>query len=321
MTASTALDGRSAIVFGGGGFIGSHVVAALDAAGARVTSFDLREAAVPAGVIATLGDITSPEAVREAVRGADHVFALAGSLGALRSIAEPVLDLHTSCEAQLVLLEAVREVAPEATVVFAGSRLEYGAPVALPVAESHPVCPESPYAIHKAACAAYYQTYARVHGLRTIVLRLPNPYGCHVRGASRDLGYGIVNLFVDTALDGGRIALYGGGAQLRDFVHVEDVARAALVAAVTPGAIGEILNIGSGEPHSLREAAELIVELCGRGSIDVDVPWPDEAASVETGDFYFDITRAADVLDWRPAVGFTQGLTTMVAGMREGRER
>lgn len=308
---------RKAVVFGGSGFIGSHVVRALLDSGADVVSFDLhtpeREVA---GVGVVKGDIADARAVASVIDGADHIFALAGGLGVLRSIADPMSDLMSSCAAQVTLLEAVRTVAPGASVVFSGSRLEYGPSAGLPADEDCPVQPESPYAIHKAACSAHYQAYAHLHGLHTTVLRLPNPYGAHVRGRARTVGFGILNLFVDTALDDGCIQLYGGGVQLRDFVHVGDVAQAALIASVTPEAAGEIINIGSGEPRSLRSAAELIVELCGAGRIDASAPWPTAAAAVETGDFYFDISKAGRVLDWRPRVGFAEGIADVVAAMR-----
>jgi UDP-glucose 4-epimerase len=313
---------RTAVVFGGCGFIGSRVVKGLLDAGAHVVSFDSRAADEHrADVIAVQGDITDAAAVESVVEGADHIFALAGGLGALRSVADPVSDLMSSCMAQIVLLEAVRAVAPTASVVLTGSRLEYGPALHLPVDEQHPLRPDSPYAIHKAACSAYYQSYSRLYGLHTAVLRLPNPYGVHVRGSSRAVGFGILNLFVDTALDGGRIHLYGGGTQLRDFIHVSDVVEAALAASVVPEAAGEVFNVGSGQPCSLREAADVVLELCGSGSIDCDAPWPPAAAAVETGDFYFDISKAVDTLGWRPRVGFRDGMSGVVEAMRQGHRR
>lgn len=317
-----AFEHRRVVVLGGSGFIGSHVVAALVVAGAEVVSFDARMPDyLPPGAVAVQGDITDAAAVTSVIEGTDAIFALAGGLGPLRSMGEPTADLMSSCAAQLVLLEAVRAAASTASVVFAGSRLEYGPAVALPVNELHPLRPESPYAIHKAACSSYYETYARLYELRTSVLRLSNPYGAHVPGAPRDAGYGILNLLIDTALGGDCIQLYGGGTQIRDFVHVSDVARAALAASATPQAAGEVFNIGSGEPCSLRAAAELILELSGSGTIDGDVPWPTAAAAVETGDFYFDVSKAAEILGWRPSVDLRDGLAGVVRAMAEGHAR
>ncbi len=281
---AAGLAGSRSIVFGGCGFMGSHVVAYLAREGADVVAFDAAACELPGEVVGVRGDITDVEAVRSVVTGAQHIFCFAGGLGATRSLCDPLGDLKTSARAQLLLLEAVRELAPAASVVFAGSRLEYGAPEYLPVDEKHRLHPTSPYASHKALCSLYYEMYAHTHGMRTVVLRLPNPYGPHAAGDPARAGYGILNLFVDLARRGEPIRLYGDGMQLRDFVHVDDVVRAAAAASLCPDAAGRAFNIGSGTCTSLRAAADLVVELRGSGTVLTGEPWPPDAASVETGD-------------------------------------
>jgi len=309
----TSFAGSRCVVFGGTGFLGSHIADALVAYGADVTAFDLREPLRPHdGVTVVLGDITDAGAVRRVIEGADHLFAFAGGTGAVRSLADPLLDLHTSCEAQIVLLEAVREVAPGASVVFPGSRLEYGKPETLPAGEDKPLTGTSPYAINKIACDNFYRMYGEVHGLRTVVLRISNPYGSHNPGDSARLGYGVMNAFVDRAIADDPIPLYGGGAQLRDFVFVDDVVRAALLASVTEAAWGGAFNIGSGEGVSLRSVAEAVVAEVGTGAVDVAAPWPEDAAAVETGDFYFDVTLAREVLGWVPETSLRDGIRCLV---------
>jgi UDP-glucose 4-epimerase len=310
---STSLVGSRCVVFGGTGFLGSHIVGALVAQGADVTLLDLREPRrTPDGVSVVLGDMTDADAVRSVVAGADHIFAFAGGSGAVRSLADPLFDLHTSCEAQLVLLESVRELAPSASVVFPGSRLEYGKARVLPVTEDHPLAGTSPYAIHKIACDAYHRLYAANQGLRTVVLRIANPYGSHIPGDPARVGYGVVNAFVDRAIAGETIPLYGGGTQLRDFVFIDDVVRAVLLASLTQEAWGSAINIGSGAGVSLRAVAEAVVAEVGTGAVDVEAAWPADAAAVETGDFYFDVSRAREVLGWEPETGLTEGIRTLV---------
>ncbi|HEY5539821.1 MAG TPA: NAD-dependent epimerase/dehydratase family protein [Coriobacteriia bacterium] len=317
----TSLAGSRCVVFGGTGFLGSHIVSALLAADAEVVVFDLRQPRAgahsggrePSSVV---GDVADPDAVRGVIDGADHIFAFAGGSGAVRSLANPLADLRTSCQAQLVLLESMREVAPHASVVFPGSRLEYGKVHRLPVAEDHPLHGTSPYALHKIACDGYHHIYAEAHGLHTIVLRISNPYGAHTSGDAARHGYGIVNRFVDSAMAGETIPLYGGGGQLRDLVFVDDVVRAVLLASVADKAWGTAVNIGSGVGVSLRSMAEAVVAEVGNGAVDVDAEWPPDAAAVETGDFYFDVSLAAELLGWAPRVGIDEGVRRLVEAAR-----
>jgi nucleoside-diphosphate-sugar epimerase len=315
----TSLAGSRCVVFGGTGFLGSHIVSALLDGDADVVIFDLREPrarAAARGPAWVIGDVADPEAVRAAIDGADHIFAFAGGSGAVRSLADPLADLRTSCQAQLVLLESMREVASGASVVFPGSRLEYGKVHRLPVSEDHPLHGTSPYALHKIACDGYHHIYAEAHGLHTIVLRISNPYGAHTSGDSARHGYGIVNRFVDSAIAGETIPLYGGGGQLRDLVFVDDVVRAVLLASVADKAWGSAVNIGSGVGVSLRSMAEAVVAEVGNGAVDVNAEWPPDAKAVETGDFYFDVSLAAELLGWAPRVGIDEGVRRLVEAAR-----
>jgi UDP-glucose 4-epimerase len=306
------LAGCRAVVFGGCGFLGSHLVSALIDAGADTVVFDM----APAGdglageAACVLADACDEAAVRRAVEGADRIFAFAGGGGAPSSLQDPLSDLAASCRAQLVLLEAVRKECPQATVVFPGSRLEYGRPIRLPVDESHPLNGDSPYAIHKSACAAYYRAYAKVHGLNTIVLRLSNPYGPHALSKAFR-GFGILNHFVDRVMIGEPILLFGDGSQLRDFIFIDDVVEAVIAASGRPDLAGEVITVGAGEGVPLAHIAAEIIALAGHGTIK-QVPWPGDFSAVETGDFYFDVTLARMSLGWQPRTSLRRGLEFML---------
>jgi UDP-glucose 4-epimerase len=313
MATQADLRGTRAVVFGGCGFLGSHLAHALVHAGAETLVYDAapRHGGVPAAAACDQSDMLDAAAVRRALRGANRVFAFAGGGGAPASLRDPLGDLAASCQAQLVLLEAVRAVCPEATVVFPGSRLEYGRPQRLPVDESHPLTGGSPYAIHKSACAAYYRAYAEVYAMRTVVLRLSNPYGPHpLQECYR--GFGILNHFMDQAILGRPIELFGGGSQLRDFVFIDDVVAAVVEASGRPDLAGTVMNVGAGEGVSLARIAAEIVDVVGCGSIE-HVPWPLDFSLIETGDFYFDVSRARELLGWRPRTPLRRGLESMLA--------
>lgn len=313
MVSQADLRGTRAVVFGGCGFLGSHVAEALVRAGADTLVYDAapRHGGVPAAAACDRADVLDAAAVRRALDGADRVFAFAAGGGALASMRDPLCDLAASCQAQLVLLEAVRAVCPKATVVFPGSRLEYGRPQWLPVNESHPLTGDSPYAIHKSACAAYYRAYAEAYGMRTVVLRLSNPYGPHPLQESYK-GFGVLNHFMDQAILSRPIELFGDGSQLRDFVFIDDVVEAVVEASSCPNLAGTVVNVGAGEGVSLARIAAEIVDVVGSGSIE-HVPWPPDFSLIETGDFYFDVSRARELLGWRPQTSLRRGLESTLA--------
>jgi nucleoside-diphosphate-sugar epimerase len=214
-----------------------------------------------------------------------------------------------------VLLEAVRKANPGAKIVYPGSRLEYGRVSALPVDEDCPMNPVSIDGVHKLAAEKYHVLYHRVYGLRTTVLRITNPYGAGQPPERVD--YGIVNRFIQLALAGKALPLYGDGRQLRDYVFVGDVVEAMLLAGASEAADGKVFNVGSGQGTPMVEMAALIVRKTGNGRIDF-VPWPPLALAVETGDFVADIRHISRGLGWKLRVGLEEGIDLTIAAVRWG---
>lgn len=307
----TFYGGRRVLVLGGAGFLGTNLSRRLVEAGASVTATSTRASAVtPPGVRHVRWDAADADSVRPLVADADVVFSLFGRSGAVRSVQEPAGDLAVNGAGQLAVLEAVRRERPAAKVVFPGSRLSYGRVSEVPVAESHPMEPLDVYAVHKLAGERYHQIYHRVHGLRTTVVRVTNPYGPGQPADRRE--YGVVNAMVHRALADEALTIFGDGRQLRDVVYIDDVTDAFLAAAATPATDGEIYNLGSGVGVPLVEVAHAIVRLAGRGRVE-HVPWPTLAARVETGDFVADVTKLGKTIDWRPRVGLDEGLARTIA--------
>src|SRR5262249_23337610 len=122
-------------------------------------------------------DVRDATAMRGAVRDQDVVFNVSGQSGALDSVRQPFVDLDVNCAGNLALLEALRLEAPGAKLVFAGSRLVYGAPRAVPVGEDHLLAPLCPHGVHKAIVEQYLAIYGRLYGIRSTTLRITNPYG------------------------------------------------------------------------------------------------------------------------------------------------
>lgn len=318
------LDGRRVLITGGLGFLGLNIVPALLAAGAAVRILNrtvnpvslgwLRERiAGGASVEVQPGDIADSRRLPQWLDGIDAIVNLAAESGAVKSLENAERDMQVNIAGQLRLLDAVRAARPQPRVVFISSRLVYGITGSAPVAEDRPPHPTSLYGLHKLTVEHYYRIYHQQHGVRYVILRLTNPYGPFQLPERSD--YGIVNSFVMTALRGGTLRLFGGGVQLRDYVHAEDVAAAVVTALHRDEALGQVFNVGSGRPTSFGDAARLIVELAGSGEVR-DAAWPEEFHKVETGDFVCDIDKIRRVLGWRPSLALDEGLARTVAAYR-----
>lgn len=310
-------QGHRVLVIGGLGFIGSNLTRRLAAAGAAVTVVTPSIAAhalvasqfIAEGVTIVETDVRDAAAMAVAVAGQSLVFNLSGHSGAVRSVEDPLTDLHVNYRGHLVVLEALRQVNPSAKIVFASSRLHYGHQAALPVTEDARPDPLSFHAIHKSAAEQSTRIYAGLFGLRTVVARITNPYGPGQPRART--AYGVINRLVHLAVAGEVLSIYGDGKQLRDYVHVSDVAAALMAMGESASADGRTYNVGSGTGTALVDAAKAIVGMAG-GRVE-HVAWPPLAERVETGDFVADISRARSELGWSPAIDLRSGLEQTVS--------
>ncbi len=317
----TTLKGARVLVVGGLGFIGVNLAARLNAAGARTTILtrslaryaDAANAFEQDGVMVREGDIRDAGVAAAAVRDQQIVFNLSGQSGAVRSMEDPWSDLDVNCRGNLVLLEALREHNREAKVVFAGSRLQYGHPDHVPVAEDAPQEALCLHAIHKQTVEKYLALYHRLFGIRYAVARITNPYGPG-QPAGRT-AYGVINRLIHLAIADRALTIYGDGAQLRDYVHVDDTVDALMTLAGSERADGRAYNVGSGEGTRLVDLARMVIEIAGGGRIE-HVAWPVLAEQVETGDFVADVSRIRRELGWAPAVALGDGLARTVAFYR-----
>ena len=314
------LSGQRALVTGGLGFIGSNLAKRLCRAGVHVTILtplpathrELASEMTSLGADVVAGDLRDASLIERLVSGQDAVYHLAGQSGAVRSIEDPFTDLDVNYRGTLVLLEAMRQTRA-AKIVFAGSRLHYGHPQALPVGESQPADALSLHAIHKSAAESALRVYERLFDMRAVVARITNPYG---PGQPRErTAYGVINRLVHLAIAGDVLPIYGDGRQLRDYVHVDDVTVALMAMGTSHAADGETFNVGSGVGTALVDAATMIVDIAGGGRVE-HVAWPPLASRVETGDFVADISKIRRDLGWTPSIPLREGLQQTVAFYR-----
>jgi UDP-glucose 4-epimerase len=241
------------------------------------------------------------------------IFNLAGQSGAVRSMEDPWPDLDVNLRGNLVLLESIRSANPRAKLVFAGSRLQYGKPEALPVREEDQGDPLCLHAVHKRTVEEYLKLYAHLFGLSYAVARITNPYGPgQPKGRT---AYGVINRLIHLALADDALTIYGEGDQLRDYIHVADVVDALLLMADSSQANGRAYNVASGVGTRLVDVAKQIIAIAGGGRIE-HVAWPALAQQIETGDFVADISRAKQELGWEPRHTLRAGLDETIAHYR-----
>jgi UDP-glucose 4-epimerase len=327
-TTVEAWSGRRVLITGGLGFIGSNLAIRLVGLGADVAIVDslipgyggnrFNVAPVAERVTVNVSDIRDEHSLPQLLEGRDVIFNLAGQVSHVDSMERPRDDLEINCAAQLSLLEAVRRVSPDARVVFAGSRQQYGRPRFLPLTEDHPLHPIDVNGINKTAGESYHLLYNEVYGLETVSLRLTNTYG--PRMLMQHARQGFIAWFVRHAVEGEEIELFGDGSQMRDFNEVEDVVDAFLLAGASDRAVGRVFNLGHPEPVSLRELTETLLDVAGGGSFTT-VPFPEDRARIDIGSVYADATRIGDELGWKPRVPLRDGLARMVGYYREHRSR
>lgn len=320
MSASKNLGWKNTpvLVIGGLGFIGVNLTSRLITQGARLTVLTPsreRHAGQAAefenhGVKVVEGDLRDRGLIVTLVAGQQYVFNLSGQSGAVRSMEDPWTDLDINLRGTLVLLESMRDVNPHAKVVVAGSRLQYGRAEGMPVAEDAPKEPLSLHGIHKRTVEQYLRLYGRLFGLRFAVARVTNPYG--PGQPSGRTAYGVINRLIHLALADRPLTIYGDGAQLRDYIHVDDVVSAMMALAESSKVDGRAYNVGSGSGTSLADAAKMVVDIAGAGRVE-HVEWPLLAAQIETGDFVADISRIRNELGWTPTIALRPGLERTVA--------
>jgi nucleoside-diphosphate-sugar epimerase len=307
------------LVTGVAGFIGRSLASALLARGDQLRGIDNFISGKRANLVGLdameflEADLTDPAACARACAGIDIVFHQAALASVPRSVADPVSTNRNCVEATLNLLVAAR-AAGVRRVVYAGSSSAYGETPTLPKREDMPPQPLSPYAVAKLAGEHYMQSFARVYGLETTVLRYFNVFGPFQDPGSPYSG--VLAIFCRRMLAGEQPAIYGDGNQSRDFTYIDNVVHANLLAAAAPAekVSGQMMNIATGTRITLNQTFEILCELTGyRGR---PAYAPPRAGDIR--DSMADIQRARDLLGYEPIVDFREGLRRTVEWYRTG---
>lgn len=302
------------VVFGGGGFIGSAIVDRMLRDGHAIRIFErprvepYRKFEAHELVEWMTGDLLSTHDVMDAVDGVDVVVHLVSSTLPKSSNDDPIYDVQSNLVATLQMLNAmVARKVPKMVFISSGGTV-YGPPTYLPIDEHHPTEPQVSYGITKLAIEKYILMYERLHGIKAVILRVANPYGERQRV---ETAQGAVGVFIDRALRGLPIEIWGDGSVTRDYLYISDVAEAFALAIEYKGE-KSVFNISSGVGTSLNELIDMIEHVLGREVVRRYLPCRPFDVPVSV----LDNSLARRELGWALHVGFEEGIVKTLEWMK-----
>jgi UDP-glucose 4-epimerase len=279
---------KKAVVTGGKGFVGKHLVEALQKHGWQVIVFDKPKY-----------DVRDMKSLVRIFKGVDCVFHLAALVSVEESFSQPVLYHEVNALGTLKVLEAMRIAAPRARLILASSASVYGEQKKLPITEEAIVNPSSPYALSKLMAERYCKTWSDLYGLKVVIIRPFNIYG---PGMSEEGSYAsAIGKFLKMRSEGNPLIMFGDGEQTRDYVHVRDVVEAYMRAATVGGLENaETYNVSSGKNVTMNSIAQMI-----GGSREYKPPRQEIRHS------HGSIKRAKRLLKWRPKISLKDGIVEL----------
>lgn len=299
---------RATLVLGGAGFIGRHVCARLAEVGERVVVLDRRAdpAASRPGWRQRVGEFGNAGDLEAALGGPERIEAVVHLVSTTvpgSSNRDPRFDVHSNVGDTITLLERCVRHSVKRVVFLSSGGAVYGVPERMPVDELHPSLPISSYGITKLAVEKYLHLFHHLHGLSYGVIRAANPYG---PGQRANAEQGVVGVFAHRVLFGEELVVWGDGEVVRDYFHVQDLAR--LVVQVLGEPRSGVWNAGSGVGRSLREVIAALERMAGRRARVRYV----QGRALDVPRIVLDCGRAERDFGWRAEIGFDEGL----AGLR-----
>jgi UDP-glucose 4-epimerase len=310
-------DCRRVLVTGGAGFIGSHIVERLLENDYDVTAIDNLDTGSPANIDQCRqkknfhfveGDIRDLSLVRKNVKDVDVVFHEAALANVMSSFKDPILTDQVNVDGTLNLLKASCDFNVK-RFIFASSAAVYGNPRSPQKREDDNPSPTSPYGVSKLAAEKYVQVFHRAYGFHTVCLRYFNVYGPRQRVDVHGSYGGVISIFINQILKNMPPTVHGDGEQTRDFVYIDDVVDANILAMDSDKGAGEVFNVATGRNTSINRVAETLKHLMSREDLECVHTEP-RPTDMKHG--YADISKAKEMLGYSPRFSIERGLTELV---------
>ncbi len=312
-------DGKTILITGAAGFIGSNIVLKLLAFDCKVLGLDnfstgriehLRKAQKNDNFTLLRGDIRDSKYLKKELKDIDIIFHEAALSSVNRSVEDPLSTNEVNVTGTLNLLTIARDLEVE-RFVFASSSSVYGETETLPKLEDMVLDPISPYGVSKLAAEKYVSSFYKIYGLKTVSLRYFNVFGPH----QIDSPYsGVISIFISSALKNQNPIIFGDGTQTRDFTFVQDVVLGNLLAATNENAIGQVFNLATGKRISLLDLTDQILKLTNRENLKIEFEPPrigDVLHSLSS------INRAEKYLGYTPHYDLKTGLKETIKWFQE----
>jgi UDP-glucose 4-epimerase len=308
---------QNILVTGGAGFIGSHIVDKLIEDGYAVTVIDN----LHTGSLTNIdrhtnnpnlsfinGDIRDHDLVKKVLKDVDVVFHEAALANVTLSVKDPILTDQINVEGTLSLLKASCDQNVK-RFIYASSAAVYGKTKSPCKKEDDSLSPTSPYGVSKLAAENYVQVFQRLYGIETVCLRYFNVYGPRQRVDVHGSYGGVISIFINRILKDMPPIINGDGEQTRDFVYIDDVVKANMLAMNTEKGTGEAFNIATGKGASINKVAETLKHIMNKTELK-DIHTEPRPTDIKHG--YADISKAKKMLDYEPQFSIEQGLAELV---------
>jgi len=302
-------------VIGASGYIGSKLVNKLTDSGCNVIRSSRRDTITNGDSEFVMAELDSLDFWLNIVEKSDVIIHLAGNTSINVANDNPALDLNSSVVPIYRLIEACKILRKRPRVVFASTVTAYGFTDNLPVSEATAENPESFYDLHKFFVERQLVLATKLNICDGVSLRLANVYGPSSANSSAN-DRGILNKIIGLALAGDIVSLYGGGNYIRDYIYIDDVVDAFILASISSKSAGEVFNVGSGVGTSVRDAFNAVTQEVYRQTNKIiemkDIPWPENSPKIDMRNFTASIKKAHTYLGWSPKVSLQTGIATTV---------